>query len=166
MLVCKHCGESCCIGKGYYGSYSTSNDELHKQLNIFYKEHEHGCCSDEADCSDNARNHFAILEEGEDLDVLTADVVPKSEVADLQDALKCEKETNKHLSDEYIALQKALDAYEETSGLKHAKAEVAREIFEEIEKTFIDSAALPNCARFVDIDKIAELKKKYTEEPE
>lgn len=84
MLVCKHCGKDFCIGKGYFGSYSTSNDELHKQLNIFYGEHEHGCCSEDTDCSDNARNHFAILEEGEDLDVLAADVVPKSEVEELK----------------------------------------------------------------------------------
>jgi hypothetical protein len=76
MLVCKHCGESCCIGKGYLGSYSTCNDELHKQLNVFYGEHEHGCCADDTDCSDNARNHFAILEEGESLDAL----VPMIEV--------------------------------------------------------------------------------------
>lgn len=63
--------------------------------------------------------------------VPTADVVPKSEVE---------------------RLQKALDEYEETSGLKQAKAEVAMEIFEEIEKTV-----------FADMDFFKELKKKYTE---
>ena len=123
----------------------------------------------------------------------TADVVPKSEVerlehlraelskevADLQDALKCEKETNKHLNEEYISAQKEIARLEKASlpsycqavseeeaikiGKEYGRAGVAREIFEEIEKTFIDSAALPDCARFVDIDKIAELKKKYPE---
>ena len=44
------------------------------------------------------------------------------------------------------------------------KSEVAREIFEEIEKCWIDSDTLPDCARLVDLDKIAELKKKYTED--
>ena len=44
--------------------------------------------------------------------------------------------------------------------------EVAREIFEEIEKILIDSKYIPDCARFVDIDKLAELEKKYTEEKE
>jgi hypothetical protein len=44
------------------------------------------------------------------------------------------------------------------------KSKVAREIFEEIEKYWIDSDTLPDCARLVDLDKIAELKKKYTEE--
>ena len=43
------------------------------------------------------------------------------------------------------------------------KSEVAREIFEEIEKYWIKSDTLPDCARLVDLDKIAELKKKYTE---
>ena len=46
------------------------------------------------------------------------------------------------------------------------KSEVAREIFEEIEKCWIDSDTLPDCARLVDLDKIAELKKKYTEDKE
>lgn len=144
MLVCKHCGKDFCIGKGYFGSYSTSNDELHKQLNIFYGEHEHGCCSEDTDCSDNARNHFAILEEGEDLDVLAADVVPKSEVEELK---------------------KAYANYEETTGLKQAKTEVAREIFEEIERLMEN-----NEVYFRQTDEMqeefAELKKKYTEEKE
>ena len=44
------------------------------------------------------------------------------------------------------------------------KSEIAREIFEEIEKYWIKSDILPDCVRLVDLDKIAELKKKYTEE--
>ena len=43
------------------------------------------------------------------------------------------------------------------------KSEVAREIFEEIEKYWIKSDILPDCVRLVDLDKIAELKNKYTE---
>lgn len=119
MLVCKHCGENFCIGKGYYGSYSTCNDELHKQLNIFYNKHEHGCCSDDTDCSDNARNHFAILEEGETLAVLDADVVPKREVEMLQGALKAEERHNE------LTMEMAQKA------LANAKAEVAREAIDE-----------------------------------
>lgn len=46
---------------------------------------------------------------------------------------------------------------------KDLQVEVARSIFAEIEKILIDSAYIPDCARFVDIDKLAELKKKYTE---
>ena len=49
-------------------------------------------------------------------------------------------------------------------GYASIKAEAAREIFDEIEKILINSACMPDCVRFVDIDKIAELKKKYTEE--
>jgi predicted transcriptional regulator len=66
------------------------------------------------------------------------------EVADLQDALKCEKETNAHLCGEYIS----------------AKAEVAREIFAEIEKI----SKAPYGYICLSNDELAELKKKYTEE--
>jgi hypothetical protein len=66
----------------------------------------------------------------------TADVVPKSEVEGLRNDID--------ISYEY------------------GKIDAAREIFEEIEKILIDSAYIPDCARFVDIDKLAELRKKYT----
>ena len=85
-----------------------------------------------------ARVHCSQIDE-----LPRADVVPKSEV------------------DKTIAEWAHLHA-DVLNKLENAKVEVSREIFEEIEKTFIDSAALPDCARFVDIDKIAELKKKYT----
>jgi hypothetical protein len=68
----------------------------------------------------------------------TADVVPKSEVEGLRNDID--------ISYEY------------------GKIDAAREIFEEIEKILIDSAYIPDCARFVDIDELAELKKKYTED--
>lgn len=71
-----------------------------------------------------------------------ADVVPRAEV---------EK------------LKQAYANYEETSGLKQAKAEVAREIFEEIEKL---SHRFMNDEHYIFGDMvwdIAELKKKYTE---
>ena len=73
-------------------------------------------------------------------DAPTADVAPKSEVERWRRNL------------EAVLEERAEE-----------KAELAREIFEEIEKTFIDSSTLPDCAMFVDIDKVAELKKKYTE---
>lgn len=84
MLVCKHCGGEMVLGKGYLGSYSCCENKA-DELNAFFAEHECGICADEADCSDNARNHFVILEEGETLD----DISPKSEVAlDLLSELK------------------------------------------------------------------------------
>ena len=113
MLTCKHCGAGMCIGKGYDGSYYTVNKNMFHDLNAFYEVHEEGKCSDDEDYSQDAKNHFVILEDGETL----ADVASKSEVA--------------------------------------------REIFEEIEKYWIKSDTLPDCARLVDLDKIAELKKKY-----
>ena len=77
MLTCKHCGAGMCIGKGYDGSYYTVNKNMFQDLNAFYEVHEQGKCSDDADYSQDAKNHFVILEEGETL----ADAVPKSEVA-------------------------------------------------------------------------------------
>lgn len=75
MLTCKHCGAGMCIGKGYDGSYYTVNKNMFHDLNAFYEVHEKGKCSDDADYSQDAKNHFVILEEGETL----ADVVPKRE---------------------------------------------------------------------------------------
>ena len=63
MLTCKHCGEQFVIGSGYHGSYFTSNETLHEDLNDFYSKHSMGMCTDEIDCSDDAKNHFLILEE-------------------------------------------------------------------------------------------------------
>ena len=42
-------------------------------------------------------------------------------------------------------------------------SEVAGEIFEAIENMLIDSSMLPECVRFIDIDELVKLKKKYTE---
>ena len=83
----------------------------------------------------------------------TADAVPKSEVEELN--RECES-LGKTVNEASELIRKLKGKVEE------AKSGVAREIFEEIEKTFIDSSVLPDCVRLVDIDKIAELKKKYT----
>lgn len=81
----------------------------------------------------------------------TADVAPKSEVASMPHKCKdCAGCTQWKCDCSLIE--------------DNAKTEVAREIFEEIEKYWIESDTLPDCARLVDLDKIAELKKKYTGE--
>ena len=41
------------------------SDNMSQQLNEFYRKHESGLCSGDCDCSDCARDHFVILEEGE-----------------------------------------------------------------------------------------------------
>ena len=120
----------------------------------------------------------------------TADVVPKSEVerltinmnaygltakrlAEENESLEIELENmRRNLGDaregwndaecEAERLRKALDEYEETSGLKQAKAEVAREIFEEIDE-IIFGTIIPNDCAIISIAKLAELKKKYTQ---
>ena len=88
-------------------------------------------------------------------DAPTADVVPKSEVEKLQEAY------NDRL---------AKDIQTNAEFVKHAKAEVAREIFEEIDsllKIFCDEPLYSSDDLVCDIADlvydIAELKKKYTE---
>ena len=75
-------------------------------------------------------------------DAPTADVAPKSEVEELK---------------------KAYANYEETTGLKQAKQEVAREIFAEIEKAAKVRywKGLTLKVFEVDAERFAELKKKY-----
>ncbi len=58
------------LAKGFLGSYHTVEENKAAQLNDFFEKHEKGKCSEEGCCSDNARDHFIILEEGESLDVL------------------------------------------------------------------------------------------------
>ena len=81
-------------------------------------------------------------------DAPTADVVPKSEVEDYRHCWQ-------KIHDSYNA--DCLEHYNK------GRQEVAREIFEEIEKCLISSDVLPNCCRLADINKIVELKKKYTD---
>lgn len=150
MLVCKHCGASIVLGKGYFGSYYTASENKSVELNDFFRKHEKGFCSDDINCSDNARDHFVILEEGESLKDLP-DVAPKSEVEKLQEAY------NNRL---------AKDIQTNADFVKYAKAEVAREIFEEIEREITGLGTLPNNSVIVSLDRIAELKKKYTGEKE
>ncbi len=53
--------------------------------------------------------------------------------------------------------------HELTYAIKHLEAEVAREIFEEID-AIIFGTIIPNDCAIISIAKLAELKKKYTEE--
>ena len=99
---------------------------------------------------------------------LTRAYVPKSEVDRLELTLQGVMwSVDKWLDEaDYDAdpVKRAITMREKTLRIiENAKSEVAREIFEEIEKILIDSTHIPDCARFVDIDKLAELKKKYTE---
>lgn len=102
--------------------------------------YERATYGDELDCTENLHT-----------DALSIIIRQNAEIADLQDALKCEKETNDHLCGEYMS----------------AKSEVAREIFEDIEKyserTFVfgdyhTPLLSIGCGVF------AALKKKYTED--
>lgn len=103
----------------------------------------------------------------------TADVVPKSEVDKLNKELDNLAEElsdliveKDKLFDEVVRLRTVLDEYEETSGLKKAKAEVAREVLQEfiteLRKNYVNVPILKK-----NLDEIAkEIEKKYTENKE
>ena len=104
----------------------------------------------------------------------------KDEIADLQDALKCEKETNAHLNGEYLSLMKVCESQKAEierlsaiiwklkqenllpvhSMIKNARLEVARDIFADIENLFAVEKFRLICNR----QDFASLKKKYTED--
>lgn len=56
---------------------------------------------------------------------------------------------------ERTAVKRAAEYYAEI------KREIAKEIFEELDKCWIDSNTLPDCARLVDLDKVEEIKRRY-----
>ena len=99
----------------------------------------------------------------------TADVVPKSEVDRLQAEVKVLTENS--ITSKYpccvscsrgLILTKSLEEYDKL--LADIANEVAREIFEEIEKVMLDGAIGGKYpAKVINPDKYAELKKKYTE---
>ena len=93
----------------------------------------------------------------------TADVVPKSEVEELSGKYEDLKLKHIDLAKDYDELI-AWGGHIKSKDKEEIRCAVAREIFEEIEKILIDSKYIPDCARFVDIDKLAELEKKYTED--
>lgn len=80
---------------------------------------------------------------------MTADVVPRSEVEELN--RECES-LGKTVNEASELIRKLKGKVEE------AKAEVAREIFEEIYEDCFDQFG------HIDYEALAELKKKYTEE--
>ncbi len=110
----------------------------------------HSLCDYNTNISGNGKVRL-VYAEGADVKCSffqnTADVVPKSEVEMLQGALKAEERHNE------LTMEMAQKA------LENAKAEVAREIFAEIEEYFTK----PKGVWFwqMDLAKIAELKKKY-----
>lgn len=103
------------------------------------------------------------------------------EVADLQDAIKCEKETNDHLCEEYMSAMREVEAMQRSFGEKlevaealiatlnktthNARQEVAREIFDEIERVEMSKIDADLSIAILDdsyyIQAIDELKKKY-----
>lgn len=67
-LPCRHCGAQMFMGKGYYGKHYLCDyhGDYIDRLNDFYDHHGSWCeGNEEICCTDNARKHFIILEEGE-----------------------------------------------------------------------------------------------------
>ena len=92
----------------------------------------------------------------------TADVVPKSEVDNWYQLYHSIKEELKQEKMYHRETENLCDRYCIES--QHAKRQVAREIFEEIEK--LNRKPLPECkpVYIIKASELAELKKKYTEE--
>ena len=67
MLTCRHCGEQFVIGKGYFGNYRVPycNENFPKELDEFYEKHSMGECCGDANCSDDAKDHYVILEQSD-----------------------------------------------------------------------------------------------------
>ena len=96
----------------------------------------------------------------------SADVVPKSEVENLKVLLEMQENAYESLKELYDMDTEALIKAREKT-----EVEVAREIFEEIEKAYersfwIDNDNIGHFQRFKLDQYLAELKKKYTEEKE
>ena len=89
-----------------------------------------------------------VVEVGIALDKAIADVVPKSEVERLQHILDSYALQYGTVMDKHIVIEKA-------------REDVAREIFEEIDKGFAEM--YPLFSKVLIINFLAELKKKYTE---
>ncbi len=68
MLTCKHCGGQIVLAKGDIGHYYTS-EEIYPALVDFFEKHEYGKClgenADEICFSDDAKDHFVILDKGD-----------------------------------------------------------------------------------------------------
>lgn len=97
-----------------------------------------------------------------------ADVVPKSEVDKLEyTLLGVMHSVDKWLEGDELKqdeVNRAITMREKTLRIiENAKSEVAREIFEEIERLMLDGAIGGRyAAKVINPDKYAELKKKYT----
>jgi hypothetical protein len=109
-------------------------------------------------------------------DAPTADVAPRAEVEELIYRLECllchatGGRLSKHTYD-LLTMETAVTDYLDESycegkeeGYKNAKAEVAREIFKDIEGTMFAFGTIPYNNAVVNLDTIAALKKKYTGE--
>lgn len=152
------------------------------------------CCRDFGDCSLCPYERATYGDELDCIENMHTDALAliirqNTEIADLQDTLKCEKETNAHLNGEYLSLMKESESQkaeierltidlEAMRGAANsykmhyekAKSEVAREIFAEIEQ-IIENSKYQQLTPFGTEERynpylikkhIAELKKKYT----
>ena len=94
----------------------------------------------------------------------TADVVPKSEVEKLKQDLEIAEIAIENRNIELEGMRTAANSYK--MHYEQAKAEVAREIFEEIESLLATYTYEDNYGDYISTgvtEELAELKKKYTE---
>ena len=153
LLVCKHCGEELVLGKGYFGEYMTYDDVAEK-LDEFFQKHKSGECdnSTSLDFSDDAKNHFVVLEECDKLEDVIADI-PQSREELLEWNLEQEREQIKLLR----------------RRLATDKKDIAKEIFEKVDELLLqystpilDSKNKPTTELNLDIyNKLDELEDYY-----
>ena len=68
MLTCRHCGGQTTLAKGNFGKYYPFED-AYSALSDFFEKHEYGVCAGETCCSDDAKDHFVILEKGDEIEI-------------------------------------------------------------------------------------------------
>lgn len=94
------------------------------------------------------------------MDCPTVDVVPRAEIEKLHEVIFKKEDLMQKIAEERNKYADELEVVKDIN--EHLKAEVAREIFEEIEKQSIYHFAMRTYS--ISELKLAKLKKKYTED--
>lgn len=123
------------------------------------------CCTTSADCEECPYYAHPVCNVARSKDALDLINRQRAEIADLTDENKGLKETNDHLSGEYIALMKEKDNLIRTYA--ECQAEAIKEFAEKLQtKIDIDLCSAVDCAEYVsdDLPKIIKnLVKEMTE---
>ena len=92
--------------------------------------------------------------------ISTADVVPRAEVEKLHEVIFKKEDLMQKIAEERNKYADELEAVKDNN--EHLKAEVAREIFKDLDEI----AETDGCVYYLYSTELTELEKKYTEEKE